>query len=155
MLHHVAQRSAGLARSLGLVTLVLGAAGCGGGSRNAVLPPEVASDPINRSIMACGEAIYVGAPVVLWTDERGFDATSTDLHFDPPGRGVETPPPGKLRYRPGRHEKGADGAEVTTIEGMAAEDGILSTVQQAFQDHHGLQYGFCRNLNLTALAEEV
>ena len=37
----------------------------------------------------------------------------------------------------------ADGAEVSTIEGMAAEDGTLNTLQQAFQDHHGLQCGFC------------
>ncbi|MGR3364588.1 MAG: (2Fe-2S)-binding protein [Maritimibacter harenae] len=37
----------------------------------------------------------------------------------------------------------ADGAEVTTIEGMANDDGSLSTIQQAFQDHHGLQCGFC------------
>jgi carbon-monoxide dehydrogenase small subunit len=36
-----------------------------------------------------------------------------------------------------------DGAEVTTIEGMANADGSLSTVQQAFQDYHGLQCGFC------------
>ena len=32
---------------------------------------------------------------------------------------------------------------VTTIEGMANEDGSLGIVQQAFQDHHGLQCGFC------------
>ncbi len=36
-----------------------------------------------------------------------------------------------------------EGAEVTTIEGMANADGSLSTIQQAFQDHHGLQCGFC------------
>ncbi|WP_224814457.1 (2Fe-2S)-binding protein [Hasllibacter sp. MH4015] len=36
-----------------------------------------------------------------------------------------------------------DGAEVTTIEGMANADGSLGTIQQAFQDHHGLQCGFC------------
>ncbi|PRY95294.1 carbon-monoxide dehydrogenase small subunit [Hasllibacter halocynthiae] len=36
-----------------------------------------------------------------------------------------------------------DGAEVTTIEGMAGADGSLSAVQQAFQDYHGLQCGFC------------
>ena len=36
-----------------------------------------------------------------------------------------------------------DGAEITTIEGVAAADGTLSTLQQAFQDHHGLQCGFC------------
>jgi carbon-monoxide dehydrogenase small subunit len=37
----------------------------------------------------------------------------------------------------------ADGAEVSTIEGQAAPDGTLNTIQQAFQDHHGLQCGFC------------
>jgi carbon-monoxide dehydrogenase small subunit len=37
----------------------------------------------------------------------------------------------------------AEGAEVRTIEGMANADGSLNTVQQAFQDHHGLQCGFC------------
>jgi len=36
-----------------------------------------------------------------------------------------------------------EGAEVKTIEGMANADGSLSTIQQAFQDHHGLQCGFC------------
>ena len=35
------------------------------------------------------------------------------------------------------------GANVKTIEGMANADGSLSVVQQAFQDHHGLQCGFC------------
>ncbi len=37
----------------------------------------------------------------------------------------------------------ADGAEVATIEGQANEDGSLNVIQQAFQDHHGLQCGFC------------
>lgn len=37
----------------------------------------------------------------------------------------------------------AEDADVTTIEGMAEADGSLSTIQQAFQDHHGLQCGFC------------
>jgi len=36
-----------------------------------------------------------------------------------------------------------DGAEVTTVEGMANADGSLGVIQQAFQDHHGLQCGFC------------
>lgn len=36
-----------------------------------------------------------------------------------------------------------DGAEVKTIEGMANADGSLGVIQQAFQDHHGLQCGFC------------
>ena len=37
----------------------------------------------------------------------------------------------------------ADGAEVTTIEGMAAEDGTLHPMQQAFMENHGLQCGYC------------
>ncbi|MDP2581700.1 (2Fe-2S)-binding protein [Shimia thalassica] len=37
----------------------------------------------------------------------------------------------------------ADGATVDTIEGQAEADGSLNTIQQAFQDHHGLQCGFC------------
>ncbi|MEJ6388203.1 (2Fe-2S)-binding protein [Gymnodinialimonas ulvae] len=36
-----------------------------------------------------------------------------------------------------------EGADVTTIEGMANADGSLGVIQQAFQDHHGLQCGFC------------
>lgn len=35
------------------------------------------------------------------------------------------------------------GAEVTTVEGLADPDGELSPIQQAMQDHHGLQCGFC------------
>jgi aerobic carbon-monoxide dehydrogenase small subunit len=38
----------------------------------------------------------------------------------------------------------ADGAEVGTIEGLAApSEGLLHPVQKAFQDEHGLQCGFC------------
>jgi carbon-monoxide dehydrogenase small subunit len=37
----------------------------------------------------------------------------------------------------------ADGAEVTTVEGLAGPDGELSPVQRAFRDCHGLQCGFC------------
>ena len=37
----------------------------------------------------------------------------------------------------------ADGADVTTIEGMAAEDGTLHPMQQAFMENHGLQCGYC------------
>ncbi|MBQ4823671.1 MULTISPECIES: (2Fe-2S)-binding protein [unclassified Leisingera] len=37
----------------------------------------------------------------------------------------------------------AEGAQVATIEGQANADGSLNTIQQAFQDHHGLQCGFC------------
>ena len=37
----------------------------------------------------------------------------------------------------------AQGAAVTTVEGLAGPDGTLSPVQQAFRDCHGLQCGFC------------
>lgn len=36
----------------------------------------------------------------------------------------------------------ADGHEVTTIEGLAT-DGKLTPLQQAFNDHHALQCGYC------------
>jgi carbon-monoxide dehydrogenase small subunit len=36
-----------------------------------------------------------------------------------------------------------EGSTVETIEGQANADGSLNVIQQAFQDHHGLQCGFC------------
>ena len=37
----------------------------------------------------------------------------------------------------------AQGAAVTTIEGLATADGALHPMQEAFREHHGLQCGFC------------
>ncbi|MDH6235133.1 carbon-monoxide dehydrogenase small subunit [Mesorhizobium soli] len=37
----------------------------------------------------------------------------------------------------------ADGANITTIEGMANADGTLSALQEGFRMMHGLQCGFC------------
>lgn len=37
----------------------------------------------------------------------------------------------------------AAGTEISTIEGMANDDGTLGVIQAAFQEHHGLQCGFC------------
>ncbi|MBV8979315.1 MAG: (2Fe-2S)-binding protein [Acidimicrobiia bacterium] len=37
----------------------------------------------------------------------------------------------------------AEGAAVTTIEGLTPGDGTLSPVQEAFREAHGLQCGFC------------
>ncbi|MEW9838325.1 (2Fe-2S)-binding protein [Mesorhizobium marinum] len=37
----------------------------------------------------------------------------------------------------------ADGAEITTIEGIANADGTLSALQEGFRQMHGLQCGFC------------
>ena len=46
----------------------------------------------------------------------------------------------------------ADGAELTTVEGLAAA-GQLHPVQQAFHEEHGLQCGFCTpGMMLTSVA---
>ena len=46
----------------------------------------------------------------------------------------------------------AQGAEVTTIEGMAAPDGTMHPMQAAFKECHGLQCGFCTpGMILTAM----
>jgi carbon-monoxide dehydrogenase small subunit len=37
----------------------------------------------------------------------------------------------------------ADGSSVTTIEGLAAADGTLHPMQEAFREYHALQCGFC------------
>jgi carbon-monoxide dehydrogenase small subunit len=37
----------------------------------------------------------------------------------------------------------AEGADVLTIEGMAAADGTLHALQEGFREMHGLQCGFC------------
>ena len=37
----------------------------------------------------------------------------------------------------------AEGANITTIEGMANADGTLSALQEGFMQEHGLQCGFC------------
>lgn len=37
----------------------------------------------------------------------------------------------------------ADGASITTVEGLADPEGTLHPVQQALRDEHGLQCGFC------------
>ena len=46
----------------------------------------------------------------------------------------------------------ADGAKITTIEGMAAADGTLHPLQQAFHENHGLQCGFCTPGMIMSLA---
>ena len=46
-----------------------------------------------------------------------------------------------------------DGCEVTTVEGLTPADGGLNILQQAFQDQHGLQCGFCTPGMLMTLTE--
>lgn len=52
----------------------------------------------------------------------------------------------------------ADGATITTIEGMAAADGTLHPMQQAFMENHGLQCGYCTPgmvMAATSLLKEI
>jgi aerobic carbon-monoxide dehydrogenase small subunit len=45
----------------------------------------------------------------------------------------------------------AQDAAITTVEGLADDDGALGPVQQAFADCHGLQCGFCTPGFLTTI----
>jgi carbon-monoxide dehydrogenase small subunit len=50
-----------------------------------------------------------------------------------------------------------EGSEITTVEGVTPADGSLNPVQQAMQDNHGLQCGFCTPgivVSLTAYLSE-
>jgi aerobic-type carbon monoxide dehydrogenase small subunit (CoxS/CutS family) len=46
-----------------------------------------------------------------------------------------------------------DGAEIRTVESLAAPDGTLHPIQQAFMQEHGLQCGFCTPGMLMAACE--
>jgi aerobic-type carbon monoxide dehydrogenase small subunit (CoxS/CutS family) len=51
----------------------------------------------------------------------------------------------------------ADGHEITTVEGLSEEAGKLSPLQQAFNEEHGLQCGFCTPgilMNMTEFLEK-
>jgi aerobic carbon-monoxide dehydrogenase small subunit len=51
----------------------------------------------------------------------------------------------------------ADGMDVSTVEGVASEDGELSPVQSALRECHGLQCGFCTPgfvMSITALLRD-
>jgi len=51
----------------------------------------------------------------------------------------------------------ADGATITTVEGLAEGNGKLNQLQEAFRDNHGLQCGFCTSgilITATELLEE-
>ena len=37
----------------------------------------------------------------------------------------------------------ADGCKISTVEGLASDDGELSPIQNAMHEHHGLQCGYC------------
>ena len=43
----------------------------------------------------------------------------------------------------------ANGAEITTVEGLTNADGSLGVIQEMFREHHGLQCGFCTSGMIT------
>lgn len=90
-------------------------------SSKPALAPEVTAHAINQSIMACGERLFVGAPVVLWTDSMGYSAYETTLHFERPAASVKRPPNGKLRYEPGRRNRQTHEVMVEPNTGTMAE----------------------------------
>ena len=47
----------------------------------------------------------------------------------------------------------ADGADITTVEGLASGDGEWHPLQNAFHEHHALQCGFCTSGILMSMVE--
>ena len=89
--------------------------------------PEPA--PARGQLVACGRRFDVDAPVVLWTDPGGYDATSTAYRFGPPANAGDAPRPGELRYTPGRETRGA-GRRVLVRPGERDVDRLASVVDQ-------------------------
>jgi carbon-monoxide dehydrogenase small subunit len=51
-----------------------------------------------------------------------------------------------------------NGREITSVEGLASQDGKLTPLQQAFLDHSSFQCGFCtpgKLMSATAMLEEM
>ena len=71
---------------------------------------------------------YTGTPVGCDTSQCG----ACNVHFN--GKAVKSCTMLAVQ---------AEGADVITIEGLAADDGTLHPMQEAFRENHGLQCGFC------------
>ena len=94
-----------------------------------------------------------GQPVALDVEPRLSlaDCLRRDLHLTGTHVGCDTAQCGACTvHMDGRAIKScnilamqAEGASITTIEGVAHADGTLHPMQQAFHEHHGLQCGFC------------
>jgi len=105
-------------------------------SDEPTLAAEVLAVDVKQSIIACGEEIYVGAPVVLWDDPLGYNAYSTEHHFDRPPSSVGGPESGELRYAPGRVDRST--GEVL----VEPETGSLVALQRAL-DMFVIHYDVC------------
>lgn len=99
-------------------------------------PGEAGAAPeqtVGQELVVCGERVEVGAPVVLWTDPGGYDATSTSLHFDTPGS-ADSVPEGELRYQPGRVSR--DGRRQVLIEPESVDRTELGRVVDQLVLHY-------------------
>ena len=87
-----------------LCSALLGAlAACSGpkAEPEPVAPPvRDASSLMGDEIVVCGQRVHIGAPVVLWTDVDGYDATATTYAREKPPENMD-PATGR-RYTPGR-----------------------------------------------------
>ncbi len=110
--------------SLALTIFTAGLSACA--TEKPAFAPEVLEASVGDYIIACGERLHVGAPVVLWTDSNGYSAYETDLHFERPPITTKTPPEGELRYAPGRKDR-------RTGEVLVPPDGDLLALQQALE----------------------
>ncbi len=70
--------------------------------------------PSGEEIVVCGRRFFVGAPVVLWTQAPGYDASNAHPRFGPDSQDPEAPK--GLRYQPGRKIKGENGAVLVEPE---------------------------------------
>ena len=94
-----------------------------------------------------------GQPVALDVEPRLSlaDCLRRDLHLTGTHVGCDTAQCGACTvHMDGRAIKScnilamqAEGASITTIEGVAAADGTMHPMQAAFKECHGLQCGFC------------
>ena len=93
------------------------------------------SEPnVSQDIVVCGERYSIGAPVVLWSDPGGYDAYSTDRHFDSEPAPKGGPEPGSLRFDPGRVAR--DGSRRQLVDPDSLDLAALGAVVDQFVLHY-------------------
>ena len=85
----------------------------------AARPREPWVPPVGQEIVACGRRFHVGAPVVLWDEAPGYDASSEHARFGPDREGPDAPK--GPRYQPGRKERGDGGAVLVEPDSVDLE----------------------------------